>query len=83
MPGCMMTMRSAPQGEQSFQAIVNQSLSLCPETLLVPTPETLLVLTPETLLVIYQITYDFIDRDEKPEIRVKQPEGLNMRSNPG
>jgi hypothetical protein len=51
--------------------------------LLVPTPETLLVLTPETLLVIYQITYDFIDRDEKPEIRVKQPEGLNMRSNPG
>jgi hypothetical protein len=48
----MMTMRSNPQGEQSFQAIVNQSLSLCPETLLVPTPETLLVLTPETLLVL-------------------------------
>jgi hypothetical protein len=48
----MMTMRSNPQGEQSFQAIVNQSLSLCPETLLVLTPETLLVLTPETLLVL-------------------------------
>jgi hypothetical protein len=58
-------------------------LVLAPETLLVLAPETLLVLTPETLLVIYQITYDFIDRDEKPEIRVKQPEGLNMRSNPG
>ena len=48
----MMTMRSNPQGEQSFQAIVNQSLSLC------------------------QITYDFIERDEEPEIRMKQPEGL-------
>ena len=70
----MMTMRSNPQGEQSFQAIVNQSLSLC----------------PETLLVLCQITYDFIERDEEPEIRMKQPEGsiimpgcmMTMRSNP-
>ncbi len=45
-----------------------ESLSLCPETLL--------VLTPETLLVLCQITYDFIERDEEPEIRMKQPEGL-------
>ncbi len=59
----MMTMRSNPQGEQSFQAIVNQSLSLCPETLLVT--------TPETLLVLCQITYDFIERDEEPEQRVR------------
>ncbi len=57
MPGCMMTMRSNPQcskGEQSFQAIVNQSLSL----------------PRDLARSLCQITYDFIERDEEPEQRV-------------